>query len=150
MAEPFSIAVGVLSVLSTVTKLSIQFPQFVSAVRGAKDDITGVRGELEAISVSLAKLKESERHIPEIFHKNIEELLSGCNVVLEGIYNQLRVIQASRAQSWRWTITGRSELVRRKSSLEGYKSALSLLLLTCGLYILLSRRCRRCSGPFPC
>lgn len=137
MAEVAGVAFGALSLLGAITKLSIALPQLISGFRQASEDIQVVRGELEALNVPLIRLQSisSEGRIPEDLRSELESVLGHCKGEIERIHLLLQKSASGQLRSIRWTVNGRAEIYRLKSTLEAHKSALELTLTLCDLLV---------------
>lgn len=136
--EPLSIATGCISLLTGVSKLSIQISAFVASVRDARKDMAAVSGELSSLSLCLETLRDDSMKIgyPDAFRDNLLTVLKNCDTVtaeMTALLNELS--SANLLRKIQWTALGRDDMNKLRSSLESHKSALEIGLDMTSLYV---------------
>lgn len=129
--DPLSITSACSSLLIGVTKLSVQITNFVSSVRGARRDIDAVSRELTSLALCLETLRNESAtaEFPDDFRGNLLSVLGNCDAVVKEIADVLVRLQRSvSAGRMQWSMSGRDEVNRLRSSLESHKSALEIAL----------------------
>ena len=129
--DPLSITAACSGLLGAVTDLSTQITKFVSSVRDARRDIDAVSRELTSLALCLETLRDNSltNEFPNKIIGNLLSVLGNCNVVVKDIADLLARLHASISGGRiQWTISGRDEVNRLRSSLESHKSALEIAL----------------------
>lgn len=131
--EPFSIATGCLSILTTLATLSKQIGIFVVGVRDAQNDMEAVSRELVSLQLCLVMLQNDSSNIsyPAELEGNIKGVLSNCRQVVADMTKLLTNLQSPKAiQRIQWAATGSAQMNQLRLSLENHKSALKIALFT--------------------
>jgi hypothetical protein len=139
--EPLSIAIGCVSLLTGVSKLTIQISTFVASVRDARKDMAAVSGELSSLSLCLETLRDDSNRIdyPAGFRENLLTVLKNCDTVTAEMTTLLdKLSSANVLRKVQWTAMGRDDMNRLRSSLESHKSALEIGLDMTSLYVSVS------------
>lgn len=127
--EPLSIATGCASLLTAVSKLTIQISTFVASVRDARKDMAAVSGELSSLSLCLETSRDDSMRIdyPDGFRENLLTVLKNCDTVTAEMTALLyKLSSANLLRKVQWTAMGRNDMNRLRSSLESHKSALEI------------------------
>lgn len=127
--EPLSIATGCASLLTAVSKLTIQISTFVASVRDARKDMAAVSGELSSLSLCLETSRDDSMRIdyPDGFRENLLTVLKNCDTVTAEMTALLyKLSSANLLRKVQWTAMGRNDMNRLRSSLESQNSALEV------------------------
>lgn len=136
--DPFSIATGCVSLLTGVSKLTIQISTFVASVRDARKDMAAVSGELSSLSLCLESLRDDSMKIdyPDGFRQNLITVLKNCDTVTTEMTTLLdKLASANLLRRFQWSTMGRDDMNRLRSSLQSHKSALEIGLDMTSVYV---------------
>jgi hypothetical protein len=143
--DPLSITVGCSTLVSTVLKVSIQINGFVREVRDARWDLDAVSRELISLKTVLEILSEDAENstgggFPQSLVRQICGILTNCGGVLEQIEASLQKHAGGGVKRGvKWSLSGRDDVNKLRSSLEAHKSALDIALDMVALYVSLYR-----------
>ncbi|KAJ9602501.1 hypothetical protein H2200_013044 [Cladophialophora chaetospira] len=127
--DPLSIAAGCISVLSGVSKLSVEISSFVSSVRDARRDMDAVTRELGSLSLCVETLRDdsAKTRYPDAMRDNLRVVLKNCDTVTNDMTGLLQRLKSGNlARSIQWTAASKDEMNKLRSSLESHKSALEI------------------------
>ena len=127
--DPLSITTGCISLLTGISKLSVDISSFVSSVRNARKDMDAVSRELTSLSLCVQTLRDDSSKTTYLdgLRDNILAVLKNCDAVTGEIKALLdRLSSANALRRLQWTATGRGEMNKLRSSLESHKSALEI------------------------
>jgi hypothetical protein len=140
--DPLSITTGCLTLVSSITKLSLQIHAFVREVRDARGDLDAVSRELQSLKTILEILAEDAKDInkgsfPESLQKQISGIVTNCGNVVVQIETCLESHVGTRLGTRvKWSLAGRGDVEKLRSTLEAHKSALDIALEMLTLYAL--------------
>lgn len=147
MADPFSIALGVLQVADTGAKLASGIYSYVESVRKAEKQLRPIA---DYVNLTSTVLREVSSHLqdttltafikPALF-SSTQDTLKGCETVFRDLEAYLKSVERSDRKpeegsagirvkarlTWPWK---QSDLERQQVRLQRYKSNLDLLLST--------------------
>jgi hypothetical protein len=130
--NPLSITTGCLALLGTVTKVSLQVTSFVRQARDARSDLDAISRELASLKTVLEILSEdakTEKAFPDSLVPHISGILKNCGVVLEQIEALIRKHAGGGVEpAVKWSISGKDDMNKLRSSLEAHKSALDIVV----------------------
>ena len=143
--DPLSITVACSTLVTTVLKVSIQINGFVREVRDARWDLDAVSRELISLKTVLEILSEDAENstgggFPQSLVRQICGILTNCGGVLEQIEASLQKHAGGGVKRGvKWSLSGRDDVNKLRSSLEAHKSALDIALDMVALYVSLYR-----------
>lgn len=131
--DPFSITASSVGLATAALKATKSITDFVVAVRSAKADLTGVKGELIALQDVLEGVQQScstvETGITSVSCERIEKLMQNCHGVIDKIEALLQRHQSSRlGPAIKWTLTGKEDARKLRDELEAHRDALAIAL----------------------
>jgi hypothetical protein len=133
--DPLTITATCIGLVSTIGKVSYQINSFVRQVRDSRHDLDAVSRELHSLETILNILSDEEDEqekqdaLPPNLVAQIAVVLSNCGVVLGQIQASLKKHQGGGlVKGIKWTVSGRDDMEKLRSSLEAHKSALGLTL----------------------
>ncbi|KAH8774034.1 hypothetical protein BGZ57DRAFT_403504 [Hyaloscypha finlandica] len=132
--DPLSITAGCSTLVTTVLKVSIQINGFVREVRDARWDLDAVSRELISLKTVLEILSEDAENstgggFPRSLVRQICGILTNCGGVLEQIEASLQKHAGGGVKRGvKWSLSGRDDVNKLRSSLEAHKSALDIAL----------------------
>jgi hypothetical protein len=136
--DPFSLTAGYLGLLAGIAQLTAQITVFVSSVRDARRDMDAVSRELSSLSLCLGTLKDDSAKVeyPDGLRENLIVVLKNCDWVVKDMTQLLEKLSSANLKSKiQWTISGKDDMNRLRSSLESHKSALEIALDMTNLYV---------------
>jgi hypothetical protein len=139
--DPLSITAGCSNLVTTVLKVSIQINDFVREVRDARWDLDAVSRELISLKTLLEILSEDAENstgggFPQSLVSQICGILTNCGGVLEQIEASLQKHAGGGVKRGvKWSLSGRDDMNKLRSSLEAHKSALDIALDMVALYV---------------
>jgi ankyrin repeat protein len=143
--NPLSITAGCSNLVTTILKISIQIDGFVREVRDARWDLDAVSRELISLKTLLEILSEDAENstgggFPQSLVSQICGILTNCGGVLEQIEASLQKHAGGGVKRGvKWSLSGRDDMNKLRSSLEAHKSALDIALDMVALYVSLYR-----------
>jgi Fungal N-terminal domain of STAND proteins len=143
--DPLSITAACITLVTTVSKVSIQINGFVREVRDARGDLDAVSRELISLKTVLEILSEDAANstgggFPQSLVRQISGILTNCGGVLEQIEASLQKHAGGGVKRGvKWSLSGRDDVNKLRSSLEAHKSALDIALDMVALYVSLYR-----------
>jgi ankyrin repeat protein len=143
--DPLSITAACSTLVTTVLKVSIQINGFVREVRDARWDLDAVSRELISLKTVLEILSEDAENstgggFPQSLVRQICGILTNCGGVLEQIEASLQKHAGGGVKRGvKWSLSGRDDVNKLRSSLEAHKSALDIALEMVALYVSLYR-----------
>jgi hypothetical protein len=129
--DPLSISTSCVRLVASVTQVSIKIYNFVQEVRDAHADLESVKLELKSLKGVLETLSEHSANfiISSSLVENISGILTNCGGVLQTIETSLNKYSGGGMKNGaKWSLAGREDMEKLRSSLETHKSALSLAL----------------------
>jgi hypothetical protein len=132
--DPLSITVSCVGLIASVTKVSIKIHGFVREVRDARGDLDSVTRELASLKTVLEILSEDSTNstggaFPSSLVKQILGILTNCGGVLQHIETSLdKYSRGGVKKGVEWSLAGREDMDKLRSSLEAHKSALDIAL----------------------
>jgi hypothetical protein len=129
--DPFSISTSCVRLVASVTQVSIKIYNFVQEVRDAHADLESVRLELKSLKGVLEALSEHSANFtfPSSLVEHISGILTNCGGVLQHIETSLNKHSGGGMKNGaKWSLAGREDMDKLRSSLEAHKSALSIAL----------------------
>ena len=130
--DPLSIPASCVTIATFITKLSVQAGLFVREIREARNDVTLITQELVSLKLVLELLAEdAKNHGPfsSSLEKQILGILTNCSDVVSQVEQSLQKHSPARLKTGvEWTLTGRGDMQKLRSSLEAHKSALDIAL----------------------
>jgi len=141
MADPLSIAVSCVGLLSAIATATVRINGFVRTARDARADLDDVSRELSSLRTVLeliqAKAEDSQNQLPETIVNHLCEVLTNCSGAVADIEKILKKYDKNDAlTSSRWALSGKGDVEKLRSHLEAHTSALSLVLDMMNLYVL--------------
>jgi ankyrin repeat protein len=143
--DPLSITAACITLVTTVSKVSIQINGFVREVRDARGDLDAISRELISLKTVLEILSEDAENstgggFPQSLVRQISGILTNCGGVLEQIEASLQKHAGGGVKRGvKWSLSGRDDVNKLRSSLEAHKSALDIALDMVALYVSLYR-----------
>jgi hypothetical protein len=148
--DALSVATACLTLVGSITKLSFQIHGFVREVREARGDMDAVSRELQSLKTILEILAEDAEtstttnstngFFPATLGRQISGIVANCGGVVVQIEQCLerhgcgeRSGAGLRAGT-RWSLVGKGDMEKLRSSLEAHKSALDIALEMVTLY----------------
>ena len=130
--DPLSITTACIGLVGSIANVSIQISDFVRGAREARGDLDLISRELVSLKTLLDILSEDAR-TGNGFTESLAKNLSGILESLGGVLKQIEVeIQkhagGSLGPAVKWSLSGREEANKLRSSLEVYKSTLEIVL----------------------
>lgn len=138
--DPLSIAAACVGLASTITATLLSISTFVREARHAAQDMDAVSRELlllKAVLETLARDIASPRRgtYPSSLAAQIPDILANCKDVIARLDKALNKYSGSSVMGGvKWSSTGKQDVGQLRSSLESYKSVLSLTLELSALY----------------
>jgi hypothetical protein len=134
MAEPLSIATGVLALINTVGKTTIAVTEFTKTYREARGDLLGILQELSTLGQVLKWLKddtsdEKESSIPISLATQILPIISDCERVLDKI-REIVAKHSGPLGPARWAFDGKKDVSGLREALGAHRGALNVTLET--------------------
>jgi hypothetical protein len=139
--DPLSITTACVGLVTTISKVSITVNGFVREVRDARGDLDAVSRELLSLKTVLELLSDDAEGskgggFPQSLIKQISGILKNCHGVLEQIESSLRKHSGGGVKKGvKWSLSGRDDMNKLRSSLEAHKSALDIALDMVALYV---------------
>lgn len=137
--EPLSITAGCAGLLTTILKTSVGLGGFVKDYREAKDDIEKVTQGLKQLKTVTDLLQgvvdeEDEELIPAKFRSWIVSITSECDKVLED-NNEVVGKSKGRLGRLRWTMEGKTEVLKLGQQLGEYRDTLDIAVTTVNMLV---------------
>jgi hypothetical protein len=138
--DPFTITTGCVALVATIAKVSSQISEFVREVRDARNDLDAVSRELVSLNNVLGILSEDAQSpavetFPPNLRNQVSSVLKSCQIALGQIETCLQTYsRGGLTEGARWSVHGRSDIDKLRSTLEAQKSALDLALDLVELY----------------
>jgi hypothetical protein len=134
--DPLSIAATCLGLVSSITRAALSISAFVCDVRDATRDMDAVTRELLSLKGILETLARDvtspgRESFPPSLAAQIPDILTNCKDVMIRLDRTLTK-HSGRSVQWSWT--GKQDVEQLRSSLESYKSVLSLTTELSTLY----------------
>jgi hypothetical protein len=132
--DPLSIPTSCVGLVANVTQLSVKIYNFVQEVRDAHADLESITLELKSLKGVLETLSEHSVNFtggafPSSLAKQISGILTNCGGVLQHIERSLDKHSGGGVKNGvKWSLAGREDMDKLRSSLEAHKSALSIAL----------------------
>ncbi len=129
--DPFSVSTACVGLLAAVAQLSIQINTFVSQVRYARRDMEEVSRELSSLSLCLETLRDDSVRVkyPEESRQTLIAVIQNCDLITKEMTALLhRLSSGNLGKRIRWSLSGRDDISRLRSSLEAHKSAMQIAL----------------------
>lgn len=132
--DPLSITATCITLIGTIAKVSITVTGFVRDVRGARSDLDGVSRELLSLKTLLELIAADAddptgNAFPETLKGQIAEIVTNCAGVVEEVQKTLEVHDGDGlTKAARWTMFGKGDMSKLRSSLGAHKSALDIAL----------------------
>lgn len=127
----FQCSTGCIGLLAAVAQLSKQISAFVSSVRDARRDMDAVSRELISLTLCLEMLRDDLTRIAysDGFRANLLAVVKNCDTVTKDMTTLLdRLSSQHSTRRVQWTVAGRDDMSKLRSSLESHKSALEIAL----------------------
>jgi hypothetical protein len=131
--DPLSITVSCVTLISTIGKVSIQINGFVRSVRDARQDLDAVSRELHSLQTILEILSDDgdDQKSHGALPPNLVVQISGILLNCGGVLTQIQVAMEKYGgggvrKGIKWSVSGREDMDKLRSSLEAHKSALGL------------------------
>lgn len=133
--DPFTIAATCGTVVSKTGSLAISITHFLSDVRDTKDDIDLVLRELASVQLCLAALSSRGQHqgldLPEEMRQQIGQILVNIDFIVTKMEEQIRKLGSySLKRKMQWAFSKKEDIIKFRTSLEAYKTALEVALTT--------------------
>lgn len=132
--DPLTIAVGCVSLVATISKLSEVISTFIRDVRTSRSELDAVSRELLSLKTVLELLEEDTSEdvsgsFPETLRLQIIGIVSNCDTVVAEIESVLMSHVGNRIdKSAKWVLAGKGDVNKLRLSLEAHKSALEIAL----------------------
>jgi hypothetical protein len=145
--DPLSITTACVGLVTTIAKVSITVNGFVREVRDARGDLDAVSRELLSLKTVLELLSDDAETstgggFPQSLIKQISGILKNCHGVLGQIESSLQNHSGAGVKKGvKWSLSGRDDMNKLRSSLEAHKSALDIALDMVALYVCLKSSC---------
>jgi hypothetical protein len=139
--DPLSISTGCLSLISAITKISVEVTNFVRSVRAARRDLDAISRELLSLKTLLELLADdASQNSNNVFLSTLQTQIAGivsnCTLVLEEIGHVLKKHEGSKfTKAAQWALTGSQDVQKLRLSLEAHKSALEIALEMVSWYL---------------
>ena len=146
MAE-LPLALGVVSLISTISKTSSLVASFVRGCRDARHDLEHISQELSSLGNLLSLLEQviattNDHAIPEPLQERIAGIISNCTTVLKDFDELLQRHNGKRIdQAACWAMIGKHDAAKLRLNLEAHRSDLSLSLDVLTQYVYLRDHC---------
>ncbi|KAI1308338.1 hypothetical protein F5Y03DRAFT_350711 [Xylaria venustula] len=137
MADPLSIASGAIAVITATTQTVSAIYKFIRDCKEARADLTQLTGELSELNLILELIRDENAAatkdcLPDALQTHIQAMLTSCTTTVQQIENTLARCRG-KSGPLRWTALEKERVMALKSSLEAFKSGLSLALETVNL-----------------
>ena len=132
--DPLSIPGSCVGLVANVTQVSLKIYGFVREVRDAQADLDAVTLELQSLKTVLETLREHSANFtsgafPSRLVNQLSGILTNCGGVLQHIEKSLDKHGGGGVKSGvKWSLAGRDDMDKLRSSLEAHKSALQIAL----------------------
>ncbi|KAG2414756.1 hypothetical protein HFD88_005944 [Aspergillus terreus] len=136
--DPFSMAVGCVSLLDVITRLSLSVTDFIVNFRDARADLATVADELSDLNLNVQILKADTKRkpsyeVPKDLRQYICEVMEHCKTDLTTFETLLKGYENEGLNRVKWAISGRIEAQKIHTSLAAHKAALNLAAETVSL-----------------
>ncbi|KAF4213867.1 hypothetical protein CNMCM5878_009929 [Aspergillus fumigatiaffinis] len=137
--DPFSVAIGCVSLLDAVTRLSHSVTNFVVGFRDAQKDLAAVTRELSDLDLSLQILKadtdpKQSYELPNDLRRYVCGIMQNCRIDVTDFEASLHEYgKEGLNQRAKWAISGRIEAQKIRTALAAHKGALNLAAETISL-----------------
>jgi hypothetical protein len=137
--DPFSLAIGCVSLLDAVTRLSHSVTNFIVAFQDAQKDLAAVARELSDLDLSLQILKadtdpKQSYELPDDLRRYVCEIMQNCRINLTDFEASLREYEKDGLnRRSKWAISGRIKAQKIRTALAAHKGALNLAAETISL-----------------
>lgn len=134
--DPVSVALGCIALLPPITKASTSIATFVLEVREARKEMNMVQAELVALrsvlEILAQDMKVCPEHIfPSVLVENIKSIIAECKIAVNEIERCIAAHTVDQtSKSIKWALFGRETMLRYKSILGAYQSALNMAIDT--------------------
>ena len=133
MADPLSIAASAIGTISAIGKTTIAVISFIREVRGARNDLTRVSGELTSLQMTLEQLHDdcnnAECVIPAHIEDNLVAAIQGCEKTVKNMESLLsRHREGGLARNVQWSLSSKAEMEALRSNLEAHKLSVNMAL----------------------
>jgi Fungal N-terminal domain of STAND proteins len=128
--DPFSVTTACVRLIASVAHLSLQINSFVDIVQTARSDMNDVLQKLDSLSISLKALRDGgiESRFPPPMLETLLTVLGCCDNVVQDMRALLRKLSSSHIARLRWTVSGQDDMTKFRTSLESYKSTITISL----------------------
>jgi hypothetical protein len=132
--DPLSISTGCISLISAITKISVEVTSFVRSVRAARRDLDAISRELLSLKTLLELLADdasqnSNNAFLLTLQTQVAGIVSNCTLVLEEIGHVLKKHEGTKfTKAAHWAMSGSQDVQKLRLSLEAHKSALEIAL----------------------
>jgi len=130
MADPLSIAAGVVGILASLTALSMRVQEFRKDFKESSTEIRQLTREISDLTLILGRLDEarSSLSLPHKLGDDLRSVLQDLNSVIVEADIHLRKASERKLRGAYWAFTGKKECVELCRGLESHKSTLNLAL----------------------
>jgi STAND-like protein len=135
MTDPFSITVGVIGLLSSLTSVSIQLNELIRDFSEAENDIELLLRELTDLTSALPGLQEVQASslLQDNLSRDLEGVLENCGRLAVKAEVYLRKSSNRKFRGLFWAFSGKKECRQMCRGLEAHKATLSITLNLCSV-----------------
>ena len=130
MADPFSVATGVFSLLASLVNISIKLNDLRNGFFEAENEIDRFLRELGDLTSVLTRLQHSRAlsRLPDNLSRDLIGVLRNCNNTAAEAEILLLESSLRRARWFHWAHTGKNALNQLCRGLEAHKATINIIL----------------------
>lgn len=133
MADPFSIAAGVVGLVASIGKSILVINQFRQDVSEARRDLLRVAGELTSLRTTIEGLQEDfvndDVDVPSSLQENVVSIVTSCSRTVNDMEKLLlRLLDGKFRHKIEWAISGKPDMDKLRSNLEAHKISLNIAI----------------------
>ena len=131
MADPFSIATGIIGLIAAIGTTYTVFADIAKTCRNARDDLVEVTEELSKLKQALEQLKDDTDAdvsvIPKTQTAQILDIISGCNHAMDRMHETIQK-HSGKFGPCKWASSGKNEMIALRGKLASFQGTLCLTL----------------------
>ena len=133
MADPLSIATGVVGLVTAIGKSLFAINQFRQDVSEARRDLLRVAGELTSLRTTIEGLKEDfvddDVDVPSSLQENVLSIVTSCSKTVNDMEKLLiRLLDGKFRRKIEWATSGKPDMDKLRSNLEAHKMSLNIAI----------------------
>ena len=141
--DPVSLSLGCIALLPPIATAYTTVTKFILEVRDARKEMDMVQLELVSLKSILEILAQDTKNCPEnafpaSLVEEIKSIITNCDGVVKQIEQCIEAHTDDKtSKSMKWALFGRENMLKYRSNLNAYKSALNMAIEVFNLYVFL-------------